>query len=166
MSDSKVSISPEHTSAVAAAGMDVEQVESGVETSKPARKVSKALINFWLDVALLTAVVFLIWVSAMMQFVFPTPTRAAGWKLWGLTFDQWRDTQFGALCLCGLLGLEHLVLHWTWVCSVIATKVLRVRSRPDEGIQALYGVGIFIGVVMAMLTSILAAILTVKRPPG
>lgn len=123
-----------------------------------------SLINFWLDSALLVAILFVGWVSVMMQVVFPAPTSADGWELWGLSFNQWRDTQFFAMGACALLILEHLVLHWNWVCSVIATKVMGVKKRPDEAIQAMYGVGIFICIVIVMMGSILVAILTVKRP--
>jgi hypothetical protein len=133
---------------------------------KPARrKLSLALLNFWLDAALLVAVVFLVWVSVLLQFAFPAPTAAAGWQLWGLDYNRWHDLQFYALCVCTLLALERLVLHWNWVCSVLATQVLRVKAKPDEGVQAVYGVGVFIAVLVVVFGSLIAAILTVKPPP-
>lgn len=129
-----------------------------------ARKGSRTLLNFWLDAMLLVTVAFLGWVSAMLRTVFPAPTSADGWKVWGLTFDQWHDAQFAAFCLCGLLALEHVVLHWNWVCSVISTKILRV-TRPDEASQAVYGVGAFIALLGLMLVGLIAASLGVTRPP-
>ena len=75
------------------------------------RKMSRSLINFWLDLSLLVVLVCVGWISAMMRIVFPAPTSADGWKLWGMSFNQWSDFQFGALCLFGLLAVEHLVLH-------------------------------------------------------
>lgn len=128
------------------------------------RKVSSTLLNFWLDAALLTSVAVLIWISAMMQFVFPAPTLADGWSLWGLSYNAWRDVQFGALCVCGLLAIEHVVLHWNWVCGVIATKLLKTRNKPDEAIQAVYGVGAFIGLMMVFLAGLIVAVLTVIAP--
>ncbi|MDR3636898.1 MAG: hypothetical protein P4L84_24040 [Isosphaeraceae bacterium] len=147
------------------AGQSTEAVVDSPEPKPSRRKTSMVIVNFWLDAALLLSVAFLGWVSAMMQVVFPAPTAAGGWELWGLTFDQWRDLQFGSLCVFGLLALEHLALHWNWVCGVIATKVLRVKNRPDEGINAVYGVATFIGILTVMLASVIVAILTVKRPP-
>lgn len=145
---------------------DKSPVQTATAAQKPSRrKMPMTLINFWLDAALLLSVVFLVWVSVMMYVVFPDATVADGWKLWGLSFDQWRDAQFFALCVAALLALEHLVLHWSWVCGVITTKILRVKNRPDEGIQAVYGVATFIGVALVILSSIIAAILTVERPP-
>ena len=123
-----------------------------------------ALLNFWLDLALLLTLLFVGWVSAMMRVVFPAPTSADGWKLWGLTFNRWSDIQFFGLCAFGLLAIEHLVLHWNWVCSLIATKILRTKNRPDESNQAVFGVGTFITVLMAMLAGLIAAMLNVHRP--
>jgi len=128
------------------------------------RKFSMALLNFWLDLALLLTLLFVGWVSAMMRVVFPAPTSADGWKLWGLTFNRWSDIQFFGLCAFGLLAIEHLVLHWNWVCSLIATKILRTKSRPDEANQAVFGVGSFITVLMVMLAGLIAAMLNVHRP--
>jgi hypothetical protein len=130
-----------------------------------AKRPAMVLINFWLDAALLVSIVFLGWVSAMMQVVFPPPTAADGWMLWGLSFNQWRDLQFGSLCVCGLLAIEHLVLHWSWVCGVIATRLMRGKPRPDQGIEAVYGVATLIGILTVMLAGVVAAILMVKQPP-
>lgn len=133
------------------------------EQPAPRQKtVSKTILNFWIDAALLLSVLFLVWVSAMMQVVFPTPTSADKTLLWGLSFNDWRDLQFFSLCVCALLALEHVVLHWKWICSVIATRILRVKSRPDEATQAVYGVIFFIGILLTMLAGIIAAVCTVE----
>lgn len=127
--------------------------------------VSKSIINFVLDAVLLVAAVFLLWVSVVMRMVFPTPTNADGWELWGLTYNRWHEVQFSALCLVALLVLEHLVLHWNWVCGIIATKFLRLKKRPDEANQAVYGVATFITLLLTMLAGLAAAMFAVKRPP-
>lgn len=128
------------------------------------RKLSTALVNFWLDATLLLTVSFVGWVSAMLQVVFPAPTVAAGWELWGLSYNQWHDAQFFSLCLFGLLVLVHVMLHWNWVCSVIAAQVLRIKARPDEGMQTIYGVATLIGLLTVIAGTIIAAILSVKHP--
>jgi hypothetical protein len=139
-----------------------EQSRDHVQVAAPSqpgrRKMSRSLLNFWLDAALLLAVTFVLWVSAVMQAVFPPPTFADGWELWGLSYNQWHNMQFVGLCVCALLALEHVVLHWNWVCSVIATQVLRVKARPDEGVQAVYGVATFIAILLAVLGSVAAAV--------
>lgn len=129
------------------------------------RRVTRTLINFWLDAALLAGLVVVVWVSTMLRVIFPSPAAAAGWTLWGLTFDDWFAVQYYALCGFVLLAIEHLVLHWNWVCSVLAAQVLRGRNRPDEGVQAVYGVATFIGIMVVMLALMIAALLMVKGPP-
>jgi hypothetical protein len=123
-----------------------------------------SLVNFWLDASLLVAVGFVGWVSAVLQVVFPAPTNAAGWTLWGMTYNQWHQLQFGSLCFCALLILLHVMLHWNWVCSVIAAQVLRLKQRPDDGMQTIYGVATLIVLLGTMLAGLIAAILMVKSP--
>lgn len=142
-----------------------ESEPSPLERPQPARKTkSRVILNFWLDAMLLVTVVFIGWVSALLHIVFPAPTMADGWVLWGMTFDQWHNIQSTALCVCGLLAVEHVVLHWNWVCSTIATKIFRVKVRPDEGIQALYGVGTFIVVMLIVFSGVIVAMLCVQQP--
>jgi hypothetical protein len=57
------------------------------------------------------------------------------------------------------------MLHWAWVCSVFATKVLRGRSaRPDEGMQTIWGVGLLIVVVNVIGLLLGLAYLMVQAP--
>ncbi len=128
------------------------------------KKLSMAIVNFWLDAMLLATISFVGWICAMLQIVFPAPTTATGWKLWGLSYNQWHDVQFFSLCVFGLLVLVHVMLHWNWVCNVIAAQILRIKSRPDEGLQTIYGVATLIGLLTIIAGTIIAAILTVQRP--
>jgi hypothetical protein len=130
-----------------------------------ARKTkSRVMLNFWLDALLLVNVVFIAWVSALIYIVFPAPTKADGWVLWGRTFDQWHDIQSTALCVCGLLAIEHIVLHWNWVCCTIAARILHSRNRPDESVQAVYGVGTFICVLIIVFSGVVAGTFCVQQP--
>jgi hypothetical protein len=149
----------------AAATANEMQVAQPEQQTKVRRKTkSRVLLNFWVDAALLACVVFIGWVSAITYIAFPAPTKADGWTLWGLTFDRWHDLQSTAMCMCAIIALEHLVLHWNWVCSTIATRILRTRNRPDEGLQSVYGVGTFIVVMLIIFAGMASAVLSVKRP--
>jgi hypothetical protein len=119
------------------------------------------LINFWLDATLFLAVVVLVWTAVILQFAFPPATSAAGWVLWGWTYDDWAKLQFGALCVAAGLTVEHLVLHWNWVCTVLATRILR-RARPDEANQAIYGVATFICIFVGVVVSLAAAMVCIR----
>lgn len=134
------------------------------KTAAPPRKLATALFNLGLDVILAATVSFVMWVSLLLHVAFPPATAAAGWTLWGWTFDQWRNAQFASLSILFLLIVEHVVLHWTWVCGVVTTKVLRLKKRPDEAVQKLYGIGFFFGLMLIGFAGILAAALTVKSP--
>lgn len=138
--------------------------ETDAEPTRPGGKPWPiVLINFWLDAVLFVAVFFLVWTAVILKFAFPPPTAAAGWSLWGLSFDQWHNLQFGALCVSAALTVEHLVLHWNWVCTVLATRVLR-RGRPDEGNQAAFGIATFIGAALLVKISVIVAMISIKSP--
>lgn len=138
-------------------------------SSSPERKSKRTpmvLINFWLDVLLLINVVLFMWLSTVLRVVFPPPTYADSWTLWGLGYDQWDNIRFASLCLFTLLALEHLVFHWNWICGILTTRILKLKSRPDEGTQAVYGVGTFIGILLLLFVSLMVAYLSVKEPPS
>ncbi len=124
-----------------------------------------SVVNFWVDVAILAALLLLIWESATLQFIFPAPTLAGGWTLFGLTYDQCRDIEFATLCTFSLGILIHLMLHWNWVCSVIATQILPNSERPDEGMQTIYGVATLIVLLLLIGAAIIVALFFVHRPP-
>jgi len=132
---------------------------------KPVRRLSLSAVNFWIDVSLLVLFSTLAWVSATLQIVFPAPTAAQGWTLWGMTYDQWRDVQFISLCLFALVLLIHVMMHWNWVCSVIATQILRTRQRPDEGMQTIYGVATLVVIFHVIAAGVIAALVCVHQPP-
>jgi hypothetical protein len=131
---------------------------------KGRRRVSVSVVNFWIDAFLLLLLTGLGGVTAILQVAFPAPTLADGWTLWGLTFDQWHDIQFGALCLFAVGILIHVMMHWNWICSVIATQIVRARRRPDEGMQTIYGVITLIVLLHLIAAVVIAAMLCVRRP--
>lgn len=133
---------------------------------RPKRRTPMTIINFWLDLCLLVNVVLFMWVSTVMRVVFPPPTYADGWTLWGMGYDQWDNLRFGSLCCFTLLALEHVVFHWTWICNVLVNRVLKSKNRPDEGAQAVYGVATFIGILLALFVSLLIAYLSIQEPPS
>ena len=127
--------------------------------------MSRTLVNFCLDVLLLIITLALIWISCVLRFVFPPATRAVGWTLWGMDYDGWSNAQFVLLGLFVLAIVVHLMLHWSWVCGVIATRLLRRGGKVDDGIQTLYGVGTLIAVILATTGLLIAAQLMIRCPP-
>jgi hypothetical protein len=154
--------SPDPRDELTALAVSTREIDS---QSKGRRRLSLTVVNFWLDAMLLVLLSVQGLLSAILQFVFPDPTIADGWTLWGLTYDQWHDVQFGSLCLLAFGVLIHVMMHWNWVCSVIATQIVRTRQRPDEAMQTIYGVATLIVILHAIAVGVIAAMLCVRRPP-
>jgi hypothetical protein len=131
-------------------------------TRKPGS--SKPLVNFWLDVALLVIFVGMVWVSVLLRFVFPPGPLATGWKLWGYSFDDWAGVQFGLLATLTLGILVHVMLHWSWVCGIIATRIVRSKqARLDEGLQTIYGVALLIFLLLVVGVGLALGSLMIER---
>lgn len=129
--------------------------------------MSRTLVNFWLDFSLLLSFLSLVWISFVLRFVFPPATTADGWRLWGWTYDQWLDLHFGCLCLLALGVLIHVMLHWSWVCGVLTTRLLPAKGkrRPwDDGERTLVGVGLMVVLLNLLGIAMAAAMFTVQHP--
>ncbi len=128
--------------------------------------LSKTVVNFIVDTILLLFMVSLLFTAAALRFVFPPPTAADGWMLWGFGYDAWANLQFVLVACFGMAVVLHVMLHWAWVCSVLATKLLRGRiARPDEGQQTIWGVGLLIVMINLLGTLLGVAYLTIQSPP-
>lgn len=151
--------------------LGTERRPSAIET--PARRsgprVSKTIVNFVVDATLLVLVVLLLFTAAVLRFVFPAPSTSAGWTLWGRGYDAWANFQFVLVSVFGLAILLHVMLHWSWVCGVVATKVLRrtgASQKLDDGQQTLWGVGMLIVVVNILGLLVGLAYLMIRGPSG
>src|SRR5262249_42194050 len=119
--------------------------------------MSRSWINFWLDATLLLTFSTLVTVSVIMRFVFPPAFYAHGAKLWGLSYQDWQNLQFGVVATMALEVLVHVMLHWSWVCGLIATRWKRdKKAKIDDGLQTIYGFG-FLIVLLTVLGAVIAA---------
>ncbi|MFM8413238.1 MAG: DUF4405 domain-containing protein [Planctomycetota bacterium] len=131
-------------------------------TGRPAW--SWSWINLLLDAALLVAFTALCFAAVVVRFVFPPGPAAAGWTLWGLDYDAWGGIQFALLAILAGGILVHVMLHWSWVCNVIASRLAGRGARVDDGLQTIYGVGLLIGLLLTVGAGLAVATLTVKGP--
>jgi hypothetical protein len=135
------------------------------ETSpKSGRRIPISVINFWLDACLLVILTSYGWVSAVLRFIFPAPTTAKGWRLWGWSYDQWSDFQFGLICLFALAVVVHVMLHWTWVCSVVSAQIMNWKTRPNESTRTILGVGLLIVLLHIIGIGVILAMFTIQKP--
>ena len=93
----------------------------------------------------------------------PTFRPPGGWTLWRLDYDAWSGIQFGLLGVLAAGILVHVMLHWSWVCNVIASA-LAGKGRVDEGMQTIYGVGLLIVLLNVVGITVAAAVLTIRAP--
>jgi hypothetical protein len=141
-----------------------ETRERGQGSQKP-RGWSWNDINLVLDIALLVVFVGLLFAAVVVRFVFPPGPAAAGWRLWGLDYDAWGGIQFGMLAVLTGGVLVHLMFHWTWVCTMLASRLSGDRkARVDEGMQTIYGVMLLIAILVGISIAAGAAFLTIERP--
>ncbi len=125
--------------------------------------MSRAFVNFLLDAALLVIILAIIWTSCVLHLVFPPGTTARGWELWGLGYDEWAGVQFALLCTIALGILVHVMLHWNWVCGLIASRVFGRRGKVDEGAQTLYGVSTLIALLILTGAFLIGAQLSIRQ---
>jgi len=129
--------------------------------------MSRTVVNFFVDLALLLITSTLLWTAVVVYFVFPPGTDAAGWTLWGFGYDDWTSFQFVLLCVVALAILLHVMLHWSWVCGVVVTRLLKRKksgATADDGSQTIYGVATLI-VLLNIIGALVALASLTIRPP-
>lgn len=122
-------------------------------------------INLVLDILLLALFAAECFAAVIVRFVFPPGPGAAGWSLWGLDYDAWAGIQFGLLGILAAGILLHVMFHWSWVCTMLASRLSGDRkARVDDGLQTIWGVGLLILLLVAVGVPVAAAVLTIRPP--
>ena len=132
------------------------------------RKFSRTDFNFCLDALLLLLFLALATTSVIIDFVFPPGVRAEGWLLWSKTYSEWSRFRFGTLAALAAAVLLHVMMHWSWVCGVVASRVGGKKSGPaaakDDPSRTLWGVGLLILVVNLVGADVAVAALSIHAP--
>ncbi|MEZ6060815.1 MAG: DUF4405 domain-containing protein [Planctomycetaceae bacterium] len=143
---------------------DMREQPPSTKTAASTGRMSRTLLNFWLDTTLLVVLAALGIVATIVQFVFPPGVAARGWRLWNMNYGQWCSVQFALLSLLGIGVLLHVMLHWTWVCSVVVRRVLGRTEMPDDGIRTIYGVGLLIVLLVSGAVIVALATFSIRQP--
>ncbi len=131
--------------------------------------MNRAAVNFLVDAVLLIAFLVLLVTSAIVRTAFPAASQANGWTLWGASYDQWARAQFLSLAVVSVAVGVHLILHWTWVCGFVSTRLSKLLGRTivtNESTRTLYGVITLIALFVLMGSVLWAAQLAVRAPPA
>jgi hypothetical protein len=141
-------------------------IRSSSVTPKP-RKISRTDVNFWLDFALLLLFLTICTTSVILEFIFPSGPQADGWLLWGRDFSQWSRIRFALLATMAAAVVLHVMLHWSWVCGVVASRLGAKKSGAvahDDPSRTLWGVSLLIVVVNLVGLIVAVAALTIQAP--
>jgi hypothetical protein len=98
---------------------------------------TKTSTNFWLDVVSLIVMIGLTATGGLIHFVLPAGTGhfyvLFGWN----RHDIGQLHFYLAVAAVALLAL-HVLLHWNWICCVIAKMV--GKNAPSQKSQAIWGI--------------------------
>lgn len=115
------------------------------------------------DVTMFLAMLALVATGMLMSFVLPP--RSGGASVWTLTRHDWGNVHFWiAATLLGLLVL-HLVLNWSWVCTV-AIKAVRPRVAPAGRWSRCWAGAAAVALVAAALAGFLWAANQARQSAG
>lgn len=122
----------------------------------------KTLVNFWLDATLMVLFLAQSWLLTVLTLVFPR--SGVGWTIWGGNAGDWLDALFFTSCVFAVGVVLHVMLHWSWVCGTISTKLLGRKAAKDDGTQTLIGVGFLMLLLHILGIAVLAAKVGLVRP--
>lgn len=142
--------------------------DSPAECSERADKRgwSRTAVNFVLDAVLLCTFVVILSITAVIRFIYPPASASANWKLWGWSLDDWINLQFAAIAIFALAVLVHVMLHWSWACGVVGSKLSKWRGRNiriEEASRTLWGVALLIVIVNVVGILLAAAALSIHH---
>mgnify|MGYP003339151558 CR=1 FL=1 len=130
---------------------------------------SRAIVNWFLDLALAFSLLFALWTAALLKFVFPSGLAGAGWTLLGWNKEAWSNLHFASLFFFTVLALVHVMLHWSWVCGIVAQQLSRKLGRKvnfDDSMETLIGVAILVAALHVLGGMMLAAMMLIREPAG
>ena len=112
------------------------------------------------DAVLFLNVFGLLLTGLLIAFVLPPRSHMA--SVWGLTRHSWGELHFYLAVSALVVMFVHLVLHWSWVCTV-ASRLIHRAATPTAWQRRVAGV-VGLGFVVAVVLVFLAAAELSKRP--
>lgn len=128
--------------------------------------MSKTIINFVLDSVMAVSFLATLWISTVLHFIFPAPLQTVGWSLWGMDYGHWLWIHFASQWIFAVMVLIHVMLHWSWVCGVVAHRLSQRSSKRiavNESQQTIAGVAVLVLLLHVLGALFLCAMLTVRQ---
>lgn len=123
----------------------------------------RTLTNLWIDLASLIVMLGLAATGGLIHFVLPAGSgrfrELFGWN----RHDIGQVHFYLAVATVALLVL-HVLLHWSWVCCVVA-KALG-RGFPSQRIRTVWGVGLLLGITLLLVAGLWWASRMVRPAPS
>ncbi len=109
---------------------------------------TRTLTNFWLDLVSLVVMISLAMTGGLIHFVLP-PGTGHSHTLFGLGRHDFGQVHFYLAVAAVALLAVHVVLHWKWICCVLAKMLGRAapsrRARTTWGLSLSFGVTFLLG---------------------
>jgi hypothetical protein len=116
--------------------------------------------NFWLDVVSLIVMIGLAATGGLIHFVLPAGSghfyELCGWN----RHDIGQVHFYLAVAAVALLAL-HVLLHWNWICCVIAKMV--GKTTPSQESQTIWGVTLLLLIAMLLCGGLFLASAFVQK---
>ena len=98
--------------------------------------------NFWLDLVSFVAMFCLAATGGLMYFVLP-PGTGHSRSLFGFNRHDFGTIHFYLAVLALVLLAVHIILHWNWVCCVVARAL--GKTKPSARTQKVWGWSVLVG---------------------
>jgi phosphotransferase system glucose/maltose/N-acetylglucosamine-specific IIC component len=110
--------------------------------------MQRQILNFVIETAALAVMVAMLATGFLLKCVLPPGSRGGqDLQLWEMTRHAWGDVHFGLAVALLLPVLIHVVLHWAWVCALIA-RLAGATSPRGAAVahwrQWRYGIGLLV----------------------
>ena len=124
--------------------------------------MSKTAINFWLNALSFLALLGLTATGGIIHYVL-LPGTGHSHELFGLGRHEYGDVHFYLAVVAVILLVLHLIMHWSWICCVIA-KALK-RAPPPRRARTIWGMTTLLVCSLALGLGLCWASSLVKQRP-
>jgi len=103
--------------------------------------------NFWIDLVSLVVMIGLAATGGLIHFVLPAGTGHF-YALFGWNRHDIGQVHFYLAVAAILLLALHVLLHWSWICCVIAK--MAGKAAPSQRSQTMWGLALLLGVALIL----------------